>query len=90
MANSAEDLQHLINGMALFSLQWGLVVNTDKTEITTFNKAGRIISKPVDKFVYLGIPFVPTVYDWEGTSTESRFLNQIHNRDAVVMEAVQF
>ena len=71
MANSAEDLQHLINGMASFSLQWGLVVNTDKTEIMIFNKAGRLISetftynkvtlKTVDTFVYLGIVFVPSL-----------------------------
>ena len=70
MASSAEDLQHIINEMASFSLQWGLVVNTDKTEIMIFNKAGRIISetftyneitlKTVDTFVYLGIVFVPS------------------------------
>ena len=70
IANSAEDLQHLINGMASFNLQWGLVVNTDKTEITMSNKAGRLISetftynkvtlKTVDTFVYLGIVFVPS------------------------------
>ena len=70
MANSAEDLQHLINEVASFSLQWGLVVNTDKTEIMIFNKTGRLISetftynkvtlKTVDTFVYLGIVFVPS------------------------------
>ena len=70
MANNAEDLQRLINGMAAYSLQWGLVVNTNKTQIIIFNKSGRIIAETftysnitletVDKFVYLGIVFVPS------------------------------
>ena len=66
MANSAEELQHLINGMAAFSLQWGLVVNTNKTEIMIFNKAGRLISetstynKVMWKTADLGIVFVPS------------------------------
>ena len=38
MANYAIDLQRLINDMAAFSLQWGLVVK--KTEIMMFNKSG--------------------------------------------------
>ena len=52
MANSAEDLQRLINGMAAFSYQWGLVVNTNKTQIRIFNKSGRIIA---DTFTYNNI-----------------------------------
>ena len=54
MANNAQDVQHLINVMAAFSLQclWGLVVNTDKTEVMIFKKAGRLYQF---KFVYLGI-----------------------------------
>ena len=32
MTNNAKDLHYLINGMAAFSLQWGLVVNTGKTD----------------------------------------------------------
>ena len=57
IANSAEDLQHLIDGMASFSLQWGLVVNTDKTAIMIFNKAGRLIS---ETFTYNKVTFLFT------------------------------
>ena len=69
MANNAEDLQGLINGMAVFSLQLGLVVNSDKTQIKIFNKSGRLLDdtftystinlKTVDTFFQLGIIFVP-------------------------------
>ena len=61
MASNAEYLQRLINGMRAFSLQWGLVVNTNKTQIMLFIKSGRIIAETftynnikletVDKFV---------------------------------------
>ena len=42
MGNNAEDLQRLINGMATYSLQWGLVVNTNKTQIIIFNKSRQV------------------------------------------------
>ena len=70
LANNANDLQYLIDRLVTFSLQWGLVINTEETEVMIFNKAGRLLEehftcgttqlKTVDKFIYLGIVFVPS------------------------------
>ena len=72
MTSNAGHLQHLINGIAAFSLQGGgggvgVIGNTGKTEILIFNKAGRFISetvaynninlKTLEKYVYIGKVF---------------------------------
>ena len=83
MADNADYLQRLINGIAAFSLQWGLVVNTNKAEIMIFSKYMRIISetftynninlKTLDKFVYFEIVFIPSFYTHaEATGTKSQ------------------
>jgi hypothetical protein len=70
LANNASDLQYLFDRLMIYSLQWGLVVNTDKTMVMIFNKGGRLINElftykttslqTVDTVVYLGMVFVPS------------------------------
>ena len=70
LANSAADLQTLFDRLAQYSAQWGLVVNTKKTVVMIFNKAGRLLADrfkyndtnldTVNETVYLGIVFVPS------------------------------
>ena len=63
-------IQCLFNRLAEYSLQWGMVVNTDKTVAMIFNRKGEYIDRSfmyngapvrtVKSAVYLGIVFVPS------------------------------
>lgn len=67
-ANSAEDLQKSLNVLADYCLRWKLVVNTEKTKIMVFRKAGNLRQnlrffyngtqiEIVKKYKYLGVMF---------------------------------
>ena len=71
ISNSAKDLQHSINTLNKHADKWKLKINTSKTNIMVFNKAGRFIEKEtfkcndqhiniVDKQTYLGLDLTPS------------------------------
>ena len=65
-AESASELQNMLNTLSNYCIDWGLEVNVEKTKIVVFRNAGRAsneetwsfdgkIIQVVDQFTYLGI-----------------------------------
>ena len=72
VAQSADDLQHMLDALHAYCAKWRLFVNTDKTKVIVFNHTSRthvwLQNKPVftyngsvleivDEFKYLGVLF---------------------------------